>query len=138
MVTDGDTELVEELVAAAVNAAMIKAREGAAKSLSSLTGGLPLVFSPTWAARPRAPAARAANHVGLRIRGRVDRLIAALGRFPGIGAKSAERLAHHVLRCPADEALELADAIPAAKEQIKHCQVCFHLTQADQPLCTIC
>jgi recombination protein RecR len=68
----------------------------------------------------------------------VDRLIRALGRFPGIGAKSAERLAHHVLRCPTEEALELADAIRAAKEQIKHCQVCFHLTQADQPLCTIC
>jgi recombination protein RecR len=70
--------------------------------------------------------------------GAVDRLITALGRFPGIGAKSAKRLAHHVLRCPTDEALELADAIRAAKEQIKHCQVCFHLTQADQPVCTIC
>jgi recombination protein RecR len=68
----------------------------------------------------------------------VDRLITALGRFPGIGAKSAERLAHHVLRCPAEEALELADAIRSAKEQIKHCQVCFHLTEAGQPLCTIC
>ena len=68
----------------------------------------------------------------------VDRLITALGRLPGIGAKSAERLAHHLLRCPAEEALELADAIRAAKEQIHHCQVCFHLTEADQPLCAIC
>jgi recombination protein RecR len=68
----------------------------------------------------------------------VDRLITALGRFPGIGAKSAERLAHHVLRCSAEEALELADAIRAAKEQIKHCQVCFHLTEADKPVCAIC
>ena len=68
----------------------------------------------------------------------VDRLITALGRLPGIGAKSAERLAHHLLRCPAEEALELADAIRAAKEQIRHCQVCFHLTEADQPLCAIC
>ncbi len=68
----------------------------------------------------------------------VDRLIAALGRLPGIGAKSAERLAHHLLRCPAEEALELADAIRAAKEQIHHCQVCFHLTEADQPVCAIC
>ena len=68
----------------------------------------------------------------------VDRLIAALGRLPGIGAKSAERLAHHLLRCPAEEALELADAIRAAKQQIRHCQVCFHLTEADQPVCAIC
>ena len=68
----------------------------------------------------------------------VDRLIAALGRLPGIGAKSAERLAHHLLRCPADEALELAEAIRAAKDRIRHCEVCFHLTEADNPICAIC
>jgi recombination protein RecR len=68
----------------------------------------------------------------------VDRLITALGRFPGIGAKSAERLAHHLLRCPVEEALELADAIRSAKERIKHCGVCFHLTEAEEPLCAIC
>jgi recombination protein RecR len=68
----------------------------------------------------------------------VDRLIAALGRMPGIGAKSAERLAHHLLKCPAEEALELAEAIRAAKQQIRHCDVCFHLTEADQSLCSIC
>jgi recombination protein RecR len=68
----------------------------------------------------------------------VDRLIAALGRLPGIGAKSAERLAHHLLRASDEEALELADAIRGAKQQIRHCQVCFHLTEADQPLCAIC
>ena len=58
----------------------------------------------------------------------VDRLIAALGRLPGIGARSAERLAHHLLKCPPEEALELAEAIRATKEQVRHCQVCFHLT----------
>jgi recombination protein RecR len=68
----------------------------------------------------------------------VDRLIAALGRLPGIGARSAERLAHHLLRCPAEEALELAEAIRATKEHVRHCQVCFHLTEVDQPVCTIC
>jgi recombination protein RecR len=65
-------------------------------------------------------------------------LIAALGRLPGIGARSAERLAHHLLRCPAEEALELAEAIRATKEQVRHCQVCFHLTEVDQPVCAIC
>jgi recombination protein RecR len=68
----------------------------------------------------------------------VDRLIAALGGLPGIGARSAERLAHHLLRCPADEALELAEAIRATKEHVRHCQVCFHLTEVDQPVCAIC
>ena len=68
----------------------------------------------------------------------VDRLMNALGRLPGIGARSAERLAHHLLKCPVEEALELAEAIQAAKDQIRHCQVCFHLTEADQPLCSIC
>lgn len=68
----------------------------------------------------------------------VDRLMNALGRLPGIGARSAERLAHHLLKCPPEEALELAEAIRAAKDRIRHCQVCFHLTEADQPLCSIC
>jgi recombination protein RecR len=68
----------------------------------------------------------------------VDRLIAAFGRLPGIGARSAERLAHHLLKCPPEEALELAAAIRAAKEQIRHCQTCFHLTEVDQPICAIC
>ena len=68
----------------------------------------------------------------------LDRLTATLGRLPGIGAKSAERLAHHLLKCPPEEALELAEAIRAAKEQVRHCQRCFHLTEVDQPLCAIC
>ncbi len=68
----------------------------------------------------------------------VDRLTSALGRLPGIGAKSAERLAHHLLKCSDEEALELAEAIRAAKDQIRHCQVCFHLTEAEQPVCAIC
>jgi recombination protein RecR len=68
----------------------------------------------------------------------VDRLTSALGRLPGIGAKSAERLAHHLLKCSESEALELAEAIRAAKEQIRHCEACFHLTESGQPLCAIC
>src|SRR3954451_1546823 len=70
--------------------------------------------------------------------GTVDRLIGAFGRLPGVGAKTAERLAHHILKCPAEEALALADAIREAKDRIRHCQTCFHLTEADQPLCAIC
>jgi recombination protein RecR len=68
----------------------------------------------------------------------VDRMVAAFGKLPGIGVKSAERLAHHLLRCPEEEALELAEAIRAAKQRIRHCQVCFHLTEAEEPICAIC
>src|SRR3954470_16293857 len=70
--------------------------------------------------------------------GAVDKLIAAFGRLPGVGAKTAERLAHHILKVPAEEAMALAEAIRDVKDQVRHCQTCFHLTEADQPLCPIC
>ncbi|HWE40313.1 MAG TPA: recombination mediator RecR [Isosphaeraceae bacterium] len=70
--------------------------------------------------------------------GAVDRLIAALGRLPGVGAKTAERLAHHLLKCPVEEALALAEAIRGAREQVRHCRTCSNLTEAEQPLCAIC
>ena len=68
----------------------------------------------------------------------LDRLSEAFGRLPGIGAKSAERLAHHILKCSDDEALALAEAIREAKEKVRHCQACFHLTEAGEPLCSVC
>ena len=68
----------------------------------------------------------------------LDRLTEAFGRLPGVGAKSAERLAHHILKCPAEEALALADAIRDVKDRVRHCPTCFHLTEADEPVCSIC
>jgi recombination protein RecR len=68
----------------------------------------------------------------------IDRLVAALGRLPGIGAKSAERLAHHLLKCPPEEAIELAESIRDARDRIRHCRDCFHLTEAEEPLCVVC
>lgn len=68
----------------------------------------------------------------------IDRLVAAFQTLPGIGQRSAERLAHHVLKSPPEEALEIADAIRAAKEQVLHCRDCFNLTEASEPLCQIC
>jgi recombination protein RecR len=70
--------------------------------------------------------------------GAIDHLIGALGRLPGVGARTAERLAHHLLKCPVDEALALADAIRDVRDQVAHCRVCFNLTETEQPLCTIC
>jgi len=75
---------------------------------------------------------------GASYSGAVDRLIEAFGRLPGVGAKTAERLAHHLLKCPAEEALALAEAIRDVRDRVRHCQTCFHLTEADAPLCAIC
>jgi recombination protein RecR len=68
----------------------------------------------------------------------LDRLIAELGRLPGIGSKSAERLAHHLLKAPPDEAIALAEAIREVKERVHHCRACYHLTEAEEDLCAIC
>ena len=68
----------------------------------------------------------------------LDRLTEAFGRLPGVGAKTAERLAHHILKCPTEEALALAEAIREVKDRVRHCTVCCHLTEADEPLCAVC
>jgi len=66
----------------------------------------------------------------------ITRLIEQLGLLPGIGPKTAERLAFHILHAPDQEAFALADAIRAVKEQIRPCKDCFNL--AEGPLCPIC
>lgn len=60
----------------------------------------------------------------------------ALTRLPGIGPKTAERLAFHLLRVPKDEALALAQAIEAVRRAIKTCGVCFQVDEIDP--CRIC
>ncbi len=66
----------------------------------------------------------------------INRLIRSLAKLPGVGEKTASRLALHILRCSRDEALELARSIVAVKEKITMCRVCCNLT--DQDPCTIC
>jgi recombination protein RecR len=66
----------------------------------------------------------------------VQRLITELSRLPGIGGRTAQRLAFHLLRAEEDDALALADAIREVKARIGLCQVCFNL--ADGPKCRIC
>jgi recombination protein RecR len=66
----------------------------------------------------------------------IDHLIEALARLPGIGRKTASRLAFHILRSSASEAQELARAILDVKEKIHLCSVCFNLTDEDP--CRIC
>jgi recombination protein RecR len=66
----------------------------------------------------------------------VNRLVTELARLPGIGQRTAQRLAFHILRAPGDDALALADAIREVKETVGLCEVCFNL--AVGPRCRIC
>lgn len=66
----------------------------------------------------------------------VAKLIDELGRLPGVGPKSASRLAYYLLRAPREQALGLAEAILEVKERIILCSRCFNITEADP--CNIC
>lgn len=66
----------------------------------------------------------------------VAKVIEELAKLPGIGKKSAERLAYHLLRVPKTEALALADAIRNVRENVRYCQTCYNLAEGDT--CTIC
>ncbi|HPC02284.1 MAG TPA: recombination mediator RecR [Syntrophales bacterium] len=66
----------------------------------------------------------------------IRKLIAELGRLPGVGEKTATRLALHILNASRDDALRLAESIRDVKEKIRLCSVCFNLT--DEETCSIC
>jgi recombination protein RecR len=66
----------------------------------------------------------------------VARLVEALQRLPGIGPKTAQRLTFFLLKRPADEVSELADAVRDLRARISHCTVCFNVTEEDP--CRIC
>lgn len=66
----------------------------------------------------------------------IQNLMNQLSRLPGIGMRSAERIAFHLLKMKTDEAMALADAIRDVKTRIRHCSICYNLTEADP--CSIC
>lgn len=66
----------------------------------------------------------------------LNQLIEEFGKLPGIGPKTAERLAFHILKSDAPTAMALADAIRDVKTKIKRCQVCCNLSESD--LCQVC
>jgi recombination protein RecR len=68
--------------------------------------------------------------------GPLQPLIDELGRLPGIGPKSAQRLAFHLLRVPPEDAIRLADAIVAMKERITLCGRCFNVAEGGE--CDVC
>lgn len=66
----------------------------------------------------------------------VNRLVEELGRLPGIGSKSAQRLAYHIINMPADQVKSLSESIMTAKENVRYCKECYTLT--DKEVCPIC
>ena len=68
--------------------------------------------------------------------GPISQLIAELSKLPGIGQRTAQRLAFHILRASDEDALGLSDAIREVKEKVGLCEVCFNL--AEGPRCRIC
>jgi recombination protein RecR len=66
----------------------------------------------------------------------VSRMIGEFEKLPGLGKKSAERIAYHLLKLDKQEALTLADSIRAVKENVHYCKHCFNLTEDE--LCEIC
>lgn len=68
--------------------------------------------------------------------GPVQDLIDELGRLPGVGPKSAQRIAFHLLKLPAADALRLASAIAVVKERVAFCATCFNIAEGDR--CGIC
>ena len=66
----------------------------------------------------------------------ISRLIGELAGLPGIGAKTAQRLAFHILNMPEDKVQALAEAITDAKHNVRYCKECFTLT--DEDICPIC
>lgn len=66
----------------------------------------------------------------------VQNLIEELSKLPGIGPKSAQRLAFHILRASAEDVRKLAEALVAIKEQIRFCNICYNVT--DKDICDYC
>ncbi|MGI8982240.1 MAG: recombination mediator RecR [Pirellulaceae bacterium] len=66
----------------------------------------------------------------------VGKVIDEFAKLPGIGRKSAERLAYHILRVHRSEALALADAIRNVRENVRYCKTCFNLSEGEQ--CLVC
>jgi recombination protein RecR len=66
----------------------------------------------------------------------VTHMIEQFSRLPGIGRKSAERLAYHILRVPESEAFALSDSIRNVRENVRYCDICFNLAESE--MCNIC
>ncbi len=120
LLRENDRAMLQDLCAAAVNAAIAKAAAHGAGGDAARLG----------------PAHRRGRPPLVRTPAPIERLVAALRRLPGIGEKSATRLAFFLLSAPESVGTELADAIARVKREIVLCEICFDLT--DVSPCAIC
>ena len=121
-----DVEILSDMVLAAVNEALRMAQELAESKLGGATGGLDLGGLGGLGCRP----------VSTSYAPPVQRLVTELSKLPGVGNRTAQRLAFHILRASGEDAAALAEAIREVKEKIGLCEVCFNLT--DETRCRIC
>ena len=119
-----EAEMLAEMVQAAVNEGLRAAQELASSKMGGITGGL------------GGGLGGALGGVSTEGPAPLARLVAELSRLPGIGQRTAQRLAFHLLRAPDEEAFALGDAIREVKEKVGLCEECFNL--AEGPLCRIC
>jgi len=97
-------------------------------------GGLPA--SPQNQTAPAKPSTRQRNHPTSAYPEPMDRLITELAKMPGVGRRSAERLAFFLLKAQRNDALALAAAVRDVKDHVRHCRYCYNLSDTD--VCTVC
>ena len=119
-----DIEMLEDLIVAATNEAFRQAEEDSSQMMSQLTGGLgglgggfPFYAMDYYSSQ-------------------ISKLIEELSKLPGIGSKSAQRLAFHIINMPEEQVRHLSGAILEAKQNVRYCKECCTLT--DKELCPIC
>ncbi len=129
VVDPADVEMLQDLVLAAVNDARAKVEEKLKDSLGGLAGGMPGGF-------PFGAHVMPAKHAMAEYTPPLARLIDELKKIPGIGRKSAQRIAFFLLRTERKNALALAEAIVQAREKTFYCSRCNNITAVDP--CEIC
>ncbi len=122
-----DVELLQDVIVAAVNEAMRSAQQLAQDRLGTVAGGLSGLGHPRPLGRGRRRRVLTPS---------IERLVAELARLPGIGPRSAQRLAFHMMKAPPERARGLAEAIVDMTERLRPCSVCFSFAEAE--LCPIC
>ena len=121
VVDPDDIEMLQDLIVAATNEAFRQMEAANSEAMSKLTGGLggalgggfPFYYSS-----------------------QITKLIEELSKLPGVGAKSAQRLAFHIINMPKEQVDELAGAMTGARNNVRYCKECFTLT--DKEICPIC
>ena len=119
-----------DMIVAAYRDAKAKADAMAGEALGPLAGGMGGLGGPP---APGQPGLRVASTL---YEGVVQDLIDELGRLPGVGPKSAQRIAFHLLQAERDDVRRLADVLIEVKAKVRFCSICFNVSEDEQ--CRIC